>query len=170
LVLLANRSKAFPETLYKRFLEDKASLTVEEKKLLASWLKKQCSEYQDALTELEGHEQYFRACSWAPYCDKAARECGGWTRDKCKYHKNFELPDDFEAVMGRHRKQKNQASLKTHRSKKRELDQGNNTLEQELDATKKELRRVKREKKALEEKMKAAEEKMNKFAADLFGK
>ena len=142
-----------PETLYKRFLEDKASLTVEEKKLLASWLKERRSEYQNALTELEEPKQYFRACSWAPYCDKAARECGGWTRDKCKYHKNFILPPDFEAVMKKHRDQKNQASFQAHISKKRELDQGNNTLEQQLDATKKELRKVKKEKKDLEDRM-----------------
>ena len=99
-----------PETLYKRFLEDKASLTVEEKKLLASWLKEQRSEYYNALLELEEPKQFFRSCSWAPYCDKGARECGGWTRDKCKYHKNFILPD-FEAVMKKHRDQKKSSFL-----------------------------------------------------------
>jgi hypothetical protein len=141
------------ETLYKSFLRDKTSLTEEEKKLLASWLKERCSEYQDALTVLEGDSQQRRACSWAPICDKAAQECGGWTRDKCKYHKSFKLPPDYEEIMERHRKQKSQAALKSYRSKKREADQGKNTWEQKLDATKKELRKVKREKRDLEEKM-----------------
>ncbi len=134
--------RTFPTALYKQFLGDKNSLTVEEKTLLATGLKKQCSDYQHALDELGEHEQQFRACAWAPFCRKLARECGGWNLTKCKYSKNMELTDDSKAIMEQHRKEKSQASLKIHRAKKRGFEQG--TVEQQLDATKKELRKVKK--------------------------
>ena len=67
--------------------------------LLAAGLKKQCSDYQHALDELGEHEQQVRACAWAPFCRKLARECGGWNLTKCKYSKNMELTDDRKAIM-----------------------------------------------------------------------
>ena len=142
---------SFPKALYKKFLEDKNSLTVEEKTLLAAGLKKQCSDYQHALDELGEHEQQYRACAWAPFCLKLARECGGWNQNNCKYSKNMELTDDRKAIMEQHRKEKSQASLKIHRAKKRGFEQG--TVEQQLDATKKELRKVKKQNKELEDKL-----------------
>jgi hypothetical protein len=48
---------AFPEALYKRFLQDENCLTEEEKKLLVSGLKGRCSEYHTALTKLDKRTQ-----------------------------------------------------------------------------------------------------------------
>ena len=151
--------RTFPKALYKQFLEDKNSLTVEQKTLLADGLRKQCSDYQHALDELGEHEQQVRACAWAPFCRKLARECGGWNLKNCKYNKNMELTDDRKAIMDLYRKEKSQASLKNHRAKKRGLEQG--TVEQQLDATKKELRKVKKRNKALEGEKKALEDKLS---------
>ncbi len=48
---------AFPEALYKRFLQDENCLTEEEKKLLVSGLNDRCSEYRTALTKLDKRTQ-----------------------------------------------------------------------------------------------------------------
>ena len=142
---------AFPEALYKRFVQDETSLTVEEKKLLASGLRDRCSEYRTALTKLDGHTQKLRPCDWAPFCKKLAHECCGWMKDICKYRETLELPENYEVEMKQFCKNRSKASLEDHLSKKKEA--GEAGLKRELVKTKEKLKKVKREKKELEEKL-----------------